>query len=602
MTREIRTIFEQGRLELVLEAGRLAADFLARQEMRAALFEAISSRPADVTSILLRASIAAGFSGTPLPLPQDDDFPTVADLCAQIDACSVPVAVLVEGPVNGRGVELFLAAHMRLASSRASFSFAAIAAGRLPGSRATLRLARSVGAEQALRVMQIAQRVSAAEALAIGLVDRVYDQPQTDDVLTAARLAVAGLDSPRPSLDREEGLRDGRGFLRAIADQRNNKGAIRLPAEKALLDCVEAALLLPKAQAQEFVAEREEEIGRSAEAAALTHILRAEINASAVPDGLSAFEPSRVRHLGVSGAEPSFLGLVLTGLSKGVSVTVMDPTRDRLVSFLERVAARQEAAVQSGQMTSAQRDADWARLSPVLDPAALATSDLILASTATVGLPQSKTLPVLMLGRGDLPATAFRLVLTGRMAELGLPSSTPGSVVHTAWAFLRRMGLHVVVTGQQAQSGIAGRLNNAAAASIHAMMGMGVRPNAIREALTHFGQRPPVLEPIADVIPREMSSDEIVTRWLAALANEGARLMQAGVTKSASDIDLVAVAGLGFPRFRGGPMHQADVTGTMILRRNLTAWSNDAPVWAPVGELDALVSVGRGFAGAVTPE
>lgn len=602
VTSEIRVISDQGRLELVLESVRSGENVLARQSVRAALAEAISTRPATITSILVRTGVGTGFSGSSIPTSEDDMFPAVSDLCAKIDACPVPVAILAEGPVSGRCAEFFLAAHLRLASPRASFSFSALAAGRLPGSKAILRLARSVGAEQALRILQTGQRVPSAEALAIGLVDQVCDQADADTILLAARNALGEVTLPRPSLDRDVGLRDARSFLRTISDLRRNTGALRFPAEKSAIDCVEAALLLPKAQAEDFVAEREAEAARSKEAAALTHILRAETIAASVPDGLLAFEPTRVRHLGVSGAEPAFLGIVLTALSKGVSVTLMDPTRARLVAFLEKVAARQEAAVQSGQLSSAQRDADWSRLSPGIDPSSLASAELILASTASVDLPAGKTVPILMMGRGELVPMAFRLVLTGRMAELGLPASTPGPVVSTAWSFLRRMGLQVVLTGQQAQSGIAGRLNGAAAAAIRAMLEIGVGPNAIREALTSFGQRPPTLQPIDDIVPREMSSDEILERWLGALANEGARLLQAGVTKSASDIDLVAVAGLGFPRYRGGPMHQADSTGVMVLRRNLLSWSKDAQIWAPVAALDALVSLGRGFAGAAMPE
>ncbi len=39
-----------------------------------------------------------------------------------------------------------------------------------------------------------------------------------------------------------------------------------------------------------------------------------------------------------------------------------------------------------------------------------------------------------------------------------------------------------------------------------------------------------------------------------AMAEEGRALLAEGVAAKASDIDLVAVHGLGFPRWRGGPM------------------------------------------------
>ncbi|MDP4033084.1 MAG: 3-hydroxyacyl-CoA dehydrogenase family protein, partial [Pseudorhodobacter sp.] len=123
----------------------------------------------------------------------------------------------------------------------------------------------------------------------------------------------------------------------------------------------------------------------------------------------------------------------------------------------------------------------------------------------------------------------------------------------------------------------------------------------ILSALSAFGLAAPAL-PQVEAPPglRLMSGQEIVNRWLGALANEGARLLAAGLAQAASDIDLVAVHGLGLPVESGGPMHQADQRGLMILRRDLRLWGAEAEVWKPVPALDALVSVGRGFADGVS--
>ncbi|HEX6105513.1 MAG TPA: 3-hydroxyacyl-CoA dehydrogenase NAD-binding domain-containing protein [Gemmatimonadales bacterium] len=56
------------------------------------------------------------------------------------------------------------------------------------------------------------------------------------------------------------------------------------------------------------------------------------------------------------------------------------------------------------------------------------------------------------------------------------------------------------------------------------------------------------------VTPRRIGDAEIVDRLTAALASEGARLLDEGIAARASDIDVVYVTGYGFPRFRGGPM------------------------------------------------
>ena len=61
---------------------------------------------------------------------------------------------------------------------------------------------------------------------------------------------------------------------------------------------------------------------------------------------------------------------------------------------------------------------------------------------------------------------------------------------------------------------------------------------------------------------RSISPDEIIARCLFGVINEGAKTVEEeGVAMRASDVDVAAVYGYGFPRYRGGPMHYADEFG-----------------------------------------
>jgi 3-hydroxyacyl-CoA dehydrogenase len=60
---------------------------------------------------------------------------------------------------------------------------------------------------------------------------------------------------------------------------------------------------------------------------------------------------------------------------------------------------------------------------------------------------------------------------------------------------------------------------------------------------------------------RAISDEEIVSRCILALINEGAQLLSEGITQRASDIDVVYRTGYGFPAERGGPMFYADQQG-----------------------------------------
>jgi 3-hydroxyacyl-CoA dehydrogenase len=60
---------------------------------------------------------------------------------------------------------------------------------------------------------------------------------------------------------------------------------------------------------------------------------------------------------------------------------------------------------------------------------------------------------------------------------------------------------------------------------------------------------------------RPISDDDILDRVLIAMVNEGARIVGEGISRCASDIDVIYVYGYGFPRYRGGPMYWAQQRG-----------------------------------------
>ena len=66
------------------------------------------------------------------------------------------------------------------------------------------------------------------------------------------------------------------------------------------------------------------------------------------------------------------------------------------------------------------------------------------------------------------------------------------------------------------------------------------------------------------------ASQELASQLLAALTNEGALMLEQGVAHRASDIDVAAIKGLGWPIYRGGPMFGADQQGLSYIIAILT--------------------------------
>jgi 3-hydroxyacyl-CoA dehydrogenase len=73
-------------------------------------------------------------------------------------------------------------------------------------------------------------------------------------------------------------------------------------------------------------------------------------------------------------------------------------------------------------------------------------------------------------------------------------------------------------------------------------------------------------KPGGGAYPSAPSSQDIVLTCMTALLGEAFRVLDEGVAARASDIDLVAVHGYGFPKFVGGPMHWFETVGLSQIR------------------------------------
>jgi enoyl-CoA hydratase len=92
----------------------------------------------------------------------------------RIETFPKPVIAAVNGFALGGGCELALACHLRIASENAKFGLPEVSLGIIPGYGGTQRLPRLVGKGVALDMILSAEMVSAADALRMGLVSRVF--------------------------------------------------------------------------------------------------------------------------------------------------------------------------------------------------------------------------------------------------------------------------------------------------------------------------------------------------------------------------------------------------------------------------------------------
>lgn len=99
-----------------------------------------------------------------------------------------PVVAAVNGTAAGAGFAFALACDLRIASEKASFATAFTKIALAPDSGMSWTLQRLVGRAKALELLLLAEPVRAAEALELGLVNRVVPPEELD--ATARELAV----------------------------------------------------------------------------------------------------------------------------------------------------------------------------------------------------------------------------------------------------------------------------------------------------------------------------------------------------------------------------------------------------------------------------
>lgn len=116
-----------------------------------------------------------------------------------VDRCPKPVVAAINGHALGGGLELALCCDLRIAAAHAELGLPETSLGIIPAAGGTQRLPRIVGQARAKEMILLGRRVSADEALAWGLVNKVVAAgPTGQSVVDAAIEWLAPVGSGAP--------------------------------------------------------------------------------------------------------------------------------------------------------------------------------------------------------------------------------------------------------------------------------------------------------------------------------------------------------------------------------------------------------------------
>ena len=145
-------------------------------------------------------------------------------------------AVVVDGLALGWGTEFLLTADYRIATRAAQFALPETGIGILPGAGGTSELSRVVGPNQALRLGMTGERITAEEALRIGLVDEVFESATAANERAEALAAMAARRSPTAVGAFKQGV------LASLAMDEGERTEMEARAYEVCVDSGEAAI------------------------------------------------------------------------------------------------------------------------------------------------------------------------------------------------------------------------------------------------------------------------------------------------------------------------------------------------------------------------
>ena len=316
------------------------------QEIRTGLLDAFDKLAADpsVARIILKGagtSFAAGADAREFDLPPVK--PHLPDVVYAIESCCKPVIAAIDGPALGGGYELALACSYRLATPNSVVGLPEVNLGVVPGSGGTQRLPRLIGIDRAASLISEGRMVKANEALVLGMIDEVVDDP----AVHAQNFDLDMLRAIVPLSLREKPEADDTAISRALNAAAKRKSGQTAPRIAINLVAAAAKKDFTNAVADEraaFLALRQSE-----QAKALRHLFFAERGAK-VPDDLKDVPPNMITTAVVVGGGTMGASIAYSLNGIGINVTIVEMNDTARAKAEENVAKLFNDAVRRGLM------------------------------------------------------------------------------------------------------------------------------------------------------------------------------------------------------------------------------------------------------------
>lgn len=394
--------------------------------------------------------------------------PTLPEALDVIAGSPKPVIAVLHGVAFGGGLELAMAAQLRIGLPGLRLALPEVKLGLIPGAGGTQRLPRLVGTAAAVEMICSGREVSAEEALSLGLLDRLADAPPREAGLAAARAVLAGRLTPRHT-DAVTAVADPE-----VLEAARQKIIARKPVLAAPLAALEAVYLASETAVAEGMAHERSaflKLREGPDRQGLVHAFRAERATGKIPE---AAGPARqIDTVGVIGGGTMGVGIATAFLIAGLPVRLIETEAPRAETARAAILRNLEGALRRGKLDAAGHAAAVAGLTASTELASLASVDLVVEAvfedmavkTALFGRLDRICGPATILATNTSYLDINRIAeATGRpeaviglhffspahvmrLLEVVVADKTAPALVATAFALARRMGKIPVRSG-----------------------------------------------------------------------------------------------------------------------------------------------------------
>jgi len=299
-------------------------------------------------------------------------------LLLHIEDSGKPVVMAIHGTAFGGGLELAMAGHYRVASPTAQVGQPEVKLGIIPGAGGTQRLPRLIGVAKAVEMCTEGKPVSAREAAALGLIDRLIEGDLLAGAVTFAR-EVFGKPAPKTRERTEKlGTVVENATILSVARDVAGKKQRGLKAPPAAIDAVEAATKLSFEEGCQLEAKLFTECLFSDQSKALIHVFFGEREVAKIPDIPKETPVIPVNRVAVVGSGTMGGGIAMVFANAGIPVLLKDVDEAALNLGMGKIRKNYASSVQRGRFTQAFVDERLRLITPVLSYDAFAGVDMVV--------------------------------------------------------------------------------------------------------------------------------------------------------------------------------------------------------------------------------